>query len=905
MITELGHYALMLALFVSLAQGTVPLAGAARRDPAWMGVAQPAAIAAFLLILLALASLMHAYIVSDFSVANVAQNSHTDKPLLYKITGVWGNHEGSMVLWVFMLSLCAAAVAVFGDNLPPALRARVLAVQGLIATGFLLFILFTSNPFLRTFPAPLNGQGLNPVLQDPGLAFHPPFLYLGYVGFSVAFAFAVAALIEGRVDAAWARWVRPWTLASWCALTVGIAMGSWWAYYTLGWGGWWFWDPVENASLMPWLAGTALIHSSIVVEKRDTLKSWTILLAILTFSLSLVGTFLVRSGVLTSVHAFATDPARGMFILGLLIVAIGGSLTLYAVRAPALKGGGLFAPLSREGSLVLNNLLLTCGCATVFLGTLYPLFSDAMGGPKLSVGFPFFNATFVPMMVPLVLAVGIGPLMAWKRGDLWGALQRLWAAALGSALLVLFLFWRLDGGPVLALFGLGLALWLALSVLTEIAERIALFRIPLSDSLRRAVRLPRAAYGMSLAHLGLAISVAGFAASAFDREAIEVLKPGASMTLAGYELRLEKVERIAGPNYTADDATIGVSRNGVPWREMHPERRFFPLQKQTTGVTAIHSSPIADLYLALGEADAKGDWTVRAYWKPLVSWIWAGGLVMAFGGVVSLSDPALARWHRRPSLPRRPSRARGRIEDAPAGLPVADGGVPGAGAVLRGGAAAGIRSACAALGDAGQAGAGLRAARPERRSRPVARGVGGTAGGDQLLRLVVRAVPGRASRADAPVARRTGAAAWHRLQGQARGRRPASGPGRRSLPVDRDGPGRRGGAGFRRLRRAGDVCARWRRRHSGALRRAAERGHRRARTRSAAEATGRVVRSSSRTIARRKKDGTPRPAALDQDTVVQAALDQDALDQERPSPPDLIPRYLNGPQVADTKGQRP
>ena len=641
MITELGHYALMLALFVSLAQGTIPLAGAARRDPAWMGVAQPAAVAAFLLIGLAMASLMHAYVVSDFSVANVAQNSHTDKPLLYKISGVWGNHEGSMVLWVFMLSLCAAAVAVFGDNLPPALRARVLAVQGLIATGFLLFILFTSNPFQRVFPAPLNGQGLNPVLQDPGLAFHPPFLYLGYVGFSVAFAFAVAALIEGRVDAAWARWVRPWTLASWCALTVGIAMGSWWAYYTLGWGGWWFWDPVENASLMPWLAGTALIHSSIVVEKRDTLKSWTILLAILTFSLSLVGTFLVRSGVLTSVHAFATDPARGMFILGLLIAAIGGSLTLYAVRAPALKGGGLFAPLSREGSLVLNNLLLTCGCATVFLGTLYPLFSDAMGGPKLSVGFPFFNATFVPMMVPLVLAVGIGPLLAWKRGDLWGALQRLWAAALGSALLVLFLFWRLHGGPVLALFGLGLALWLALSVLTEIAERIGLFRIPLTDSLRRAIRLPRAAYGMSLAHLGLAISVAGFAASAFDREAIEVLKPGASMTLAGYELRLEKVERIAGPNYTADDATIRVFRDGVPWREMHPERRFFPLQKQTTGVTAIHTSPIADLYLALGEADAKGDWTVRAYWKPLVSWIWAGGLVMAFGGMVSLSD---RRW---------------------------------------------------------------------------------------------------------------------------------------------------------------------------------------------------------------------------------------------------------------------
>ena len=641
MIIELGHFALILALFVALAQGTLPLAGAARRNAAWMRVAQPAAVTVFLLILLAMAALMHAYVTSDFSVINVIQNSHTDKPLLYKISGVWSNHEGSMILWVFMLSFCAAAVAVCGDNLPPVLRARVLAIQGLIAVGFLLFILFTSNPFLRVLPPALNGRGLNPVLQDPGLAFHPPFLYLGYVGFSVAFSFAIAALIEGRVDPAWARWVRPWTLASWCALTVGIAMGSWWAYYTLGWGGWWFWDPVENASLMPWLAGTALIHSSIVVEKRDTLKSWTILLAILTFSLSLMGTFLVRSGVLTSVHAFATDPARGTFILALLIVAIGGSLTLYAIRAPSLKGGGLFAPLSREGALVLNNLLLTCGCATVFLGTLYPLFSDAMGGPKLSVGFPFFNATFVPMMVPLVLAVGIGPLLAWKRGDLWGALQRLWAAALITALVLLFLFWWLHGGPVLAVFGLGLALWLALSVLTEIAERIGLFRVTPAESARRAVRLPRASYGMALAHLGLAVSVAGFAASAFDREAIEVLKPGGVMTLAGYELRLEKVERIAGPNYIADDATILVSRDGVFWREMHPERRFFPVQKQTTGVTAIHSGVTADLYLALGEADGKGDWTVRAYWKPLVSWIWSGALIMAFGGVVSLSD---RRW---------------------------------------------------------------------------------------------------------------------------------------------------------------------------------------------------------------------------------------------------------------------
>jgi cytochrome c-type biogenesis protein CcmF len=641
MITELGHFALILALFVAIIQSTIPLVGAARRHLGWMAVGRSCALTGFALTALAMLALMHAYVTSDFTVINVIENSHTDKPLLYRITGVWGNHEGSMLLWVFMLSLCSAAVALFSDNLPPALRARVLAVQGMIAVGFLLFILVTSNPFLRTFPPAPNGHGLNPVLQDPGLAFHPPFLYLGYVGFSVAFAFAVAALIEGRVDAAWARWVRPWTLASWCALTVGIAMGSWWAYYTLGWGGWWFWDPVENASFMPWLVGTALIHSSIVVEKRDTLKSWTVLLAIITFSLSLVGTFLVRSGVLTSVHAFATDPERGTFILLLLIVAIGGSLTLYAIRAPALKGGGLFAPLSREGALVLNNLLLSCGCATVFLGTLYPLFLDAMNGPKLSVGFPFFNRTFAPMMVPMVIAVGVGPMLAWKRGDLLGALQRLWAAYVATALVVLVMFYLTYGGPVMAVLGLGLAAWLSAAVLTEFAERIRLFRIPLTDSLRRAIHLPRATYGMTIAHFGLAVSVAGFAASAFDREAIEILKPGGSIAIAGYELTLEHVDRIQGPNYIADDASIRVIKDGALVTTMHPERRFFPLQKQTTGETAIRTNLLADLYVALGESDTKGDWTVRVYWKPLVPWIWIGAIIMAFGGVVSLSD---RRW---------------------------------------------------------------------------------------------------------------------------------------------------------------------------------------------------------------------------------------------------------------------
>src|SRR5580700_6014962 len=537
MITELGHFALILALFVAIIQSTIPMIGAARRHVGWMAVGRSCALIGFALTALAMLSLMHAYIVSDFSVINVVQNSHTDKPLLYQITGVWGNHEGSMLLWVFMLSLCAASVALFSNNLPPALRARVLAVQGMIGVGFLLFILLTSNPFLRAFPPPPNGEGLNPVLQDPGLAFHPPFLYLGYVGFSVSFSFAVAALIEGRVDPAWARWVRPWALASWCALTIGIAMGSWWAYYTLGWGGWWYWDPVENASFMPWLIGTALIHSSIVVEKRDTLKSWTVLLAIITFSLSLVGTFLVRSGVLTSVHAFAVDPLRGTFILLLLSVAVGGSLLLYAIRVPALKGGGLFAPISREGALVLNNLLLTCAAATVFLGTLYPLFLDAVGGPKVSVGYPFFNRTFVPLMVPLLMAVGVGPMLAWKRGDLFGALQRLWAAFAVALVVAAGGLIVTQGARALAVLGIGLAAWVFTGAAVEWAERVRLFRGGIDESWRRAINLPRAAYGMTLAHMGVAVTVAGISASSFAVENIQLVRVGGDLPIGGYVLR--------------------------------------------------------------------------------------------------------------------------------------------------------------------------------------------------------------------------------------------------------------------------------------------------------------------------------------------------------------------------------
>jgi len=645
MIIEFGHFALILALCVAMLQTGLTLRGAARNHWGMMEAGRMAALAQFALIALAFATLVHAYAISDFSVLNVAENSHSDKPLLYKLSGVWGNHEGSMVLWVLILSLYGAAVSWFGDSMPPRLAARVLGVMGMIGIGFLLFILLTSNPFLRLSPAPADGNGLNPILQDPGLAFHPPFLYLGYVGNAVSFAFAVAALIEGRVDAAWARWVRPWTLASWCTLTVGIAMGSWWAYYTLGWGGWWFWDPVENASLMPWLASTALIHSSIVVERRDTLKSWTVLLAILTFSLSLVGTFLVRSGVLTSVHAFALDPRRGVFILLLLLAAIGGSLTLYAFRAPKLESGGVFAPVSREGALVLNNLILVSCAATVFIGTLYPLFLDAVGGPKLSVGYPFFDRTFVPLMIPLLVAVAVGPMLAWKRGDLLGAFQRLWAAGIAVLVALLIGFYLTWGGPVLAVLGLGMAAWVGMGALVELAERLRLFRASWQESWRRALNHPRSAYGMTLAHLGLAVTVAGLAASAFQTENIALMHLGESIPLSGFTLRFDGIGKHDGENYTADAADFTLLKGeGAGERvvaELRPERRFFPLQQQTVAKTAIHTNLLSDFYVALGDPDGNGGWAVRAYWKPLVPFIWIGAIIMALGGAVSLSD---RRW---------------------------------------------------------------------------------------------------------------------------------------------------------------------------------------------------------------------------------------------------------------------
>ncbi|MGF1474781.1 MAG: heme lyase CcmF/NrfE family subunit [Geminicoccaceae bacterium] len=642
MIAELGHYALVLALALALAQTFVPLIGAARNDLALIGVGRSAACAQFLLLSVSFGALLSLFALSDFSVEAVARYSHSTKPMLYKLSGAWGNHEGSLLMWVWILALFGAAVAVFGANLPPAFRARVLAVQASIGVGFLLFMLFTSNPFLRLDPAPLDGQGLNPILQDPGLAFHPPMLYVGYVGFSMAFAFAVAALIEGRVDASWARWVRPWTLAAWVSLTLGIALGSWWAYYELGWGGWWFWDPVENASFMPWLAGTALLHSAVVVEKRDALKSWTILLAILTFSLSLLGTFLVRSGVLTSVHAFATDPERGVFILMLLAIAVGGSLTLYAWRAPRLQGGGLFQPVSREGGLVLNNMFLATATATVFLGTLYPLFLELVNGAKISVGPPYYNATFVPLMTPLMVLVPIGAMMAWKRADIGAVLGRLQIAVLLTLAVVLGVGWIRGVAEVGALFGFALAAWVFLGSLVDWAERVGLFRIELSRSWARAQGLPRSAYAMTIAHIGLGVMIAGItASSAWQSERILTMAPGDEVELAGHQVVFDGVADTDGANYTAQQGGFSVFRDGEPVAQLFSEKRFYPVERQNTTEAGIDTGLLRDLYMVLGDQVAEDRWNVRLYHNPLVFWIWGGAGIMAFAGLISLSDRRL------------------------------------------------------------------------------------------------------------------------------------------------------------------------------------------------------------------------------------------------------------------------
>jgi cytochrome c-type biogenesis protein CcmF len=650
---EVGHFALVLALALALVQSVVPIWGSRRGDAALMATASPVALGQFAFVTLSFVVLTYAYLVSDFSVENVFQNSHSTKPLIYKISGVWGNHEGSMVLWVVILTLFSALVAVFGRNLPLTLKANVLAVQGWITVAFLLFILKTSNPFARITPAPMEGRDLNPLLQDVGLAIHPPLLYIGYVGFSMSFAFAVAALIDGKLDAAWARWVRPWTLVAWIFLTAGISMGSYWAYYELGWGGWWFWDPVENASLMPWLAGTALLHSAIVMEKREALKVWTVLLAILTFSLSLLGTFLVRSGVLTSVHAFAVDPERGVFILAILVVFIGGSLALYAWRAPTLKQGGLFAPVSREGALVLNNLFLTASCAAVFVGTLYPLALETLTGAKISVGPPFFNWTFGPLMVPLMIAMVFGPFLAWKRGDLAAVAQRLTLAFAAAILATLATYAVTTGGPVLAPLFVGLAFYVIVGAILDIAERIQLFRAPAATSLARARGLPRAAWGAAIAHAGVGVMLLGIVGeTAYKQETIVQMRPGESIAVAGYDITLQGLVPVEGPNYRDLVARLTVREGGVDAGTLEPAKRVYTARAMPTTEAALKTRGMSQLYVSPGDPGTDGSIALRFFYKPMVLLIWIGTLVMMFGGLLSLSDRRLRVGAPKPSARR-------------------------------------------------------------------------------------------------------------------------------------------------------------------------------------------------------------------------------------------------------------
>ncbi len=642
MIVEIGHFALILALLVSLGQMVLPAVGAASRDDRLMAFARPAALASLALISIAFAALTYAYVGSDFSVANVWANSHSAKPMLYKVSGVWGNHEGSMLLWVLILVAFGASVAVSGGHLPRTLQANVLATQASISVAFLLFILLTSNPFERIVPAPMEGKGLNPILQDPALAFHPPFLYAGYVGFSMAFSFAIAALLEGRTDAAWARWVRPWTLAAWMCLTLGIAMGSWWAYYELGWGGWWFWDPVENASFMPWLAGTALLHSALVMEKREALKVWTVLLAILTFSLSLMGTFLVRSGVLSSVHAFAVDPQRGVFILAIMVLFTGGALALFAARAGSLRQGGMFAPISREGALVLNNVLLATATGTVLIGTLYPLVLESVTGAKISVGPPYFNMTFVPLMIPLLIALPFGSFLGWKRGDLVAARQRLMAAAavtLVAALVVGGLFWR---GPWLAPLALALGVWVVAGAVSEVLFRARLGQGDLAEVSRRLYNLPRSAWGSFLAHVGVGVMVIGIVGTtAWQSEKIVPMKRGDTAEIAGYRVMLKGIENRRGPNFGEEAGFFEVPRDGGAPILLEATKRLYDAPRQPTTEAGIHAALLGDLYVILGDAQTDGSYAVRLYFNPLVRFIWLGAVLMFIGGAFSLSDRRL------------------------------------------------------------------------------------------------------------------------------------------------------------------------------------------------------------------------------------------------------------------------
>ncbi len=637
MIPEVGHYALILALCVAVVQGSLPIYGAAVGHSTFMSVAKPAARTQFLLVLIAFSCLGYAFAEMDFSVLYVAANANSKLPLHYRLAAIWGAHEGSLLLWTFILTVWMFAVTLFSAHLPETMRARILGVMGLVSMGFLLFMLTVSNPFERLIPAALDGRDLNPLLQDPGMVMHPPMLYMGYVGFSVAFAFAIAALLGGNLDAAWARWSRPWTTVAWCFLTVGIALGSGWAYYELGWGGWWFWDPVENASFMPWLAGTALIHSLAVTDKRGGFKVWTVLLAIMAFSLSLLGTFLVRSGVLTSVHAFATDPKRGLFILAFLAVVIGGSLLLYAWRAPRVGLGGGFELVSRESMLLANNVLLIVAMGSVLLGTLYPLFLDALGFGKISVGPPYFDTVFVPLMTPAIFLMGIGPIAQWKKASLPNlAMQLRWAfaASVVTALLLPLVLGKWT--PLLSL-GLLLALWIVTTTVVSVRERVS--HLVGNSLVSCLAALPRAYWGMVLAHCGIAIFIVGVTmVKGFEVEKDLRMNVGDTATIGGYTFRFDGAQEVKGPNYLAARGSFSVTRNGQEVTVMYPEKRFYAVQNQSMTEAAIDSGLFRDLYVSLGEPLEGGAWSVRLYHKPFVDWIWGGCLTMALGGLLAVSD---------------------------------------------------------------------------------------------------------------------------------------------------------------------------------------------------------------------------------------------------------------------------
>lgn len=639
MIPELGHFLLWLALGIALTLGVLPLVGAARNRPDWMALARPASLVLFLLILAAFACLVASFVRHDFSVLYVASNSNSALPLEYRIAATWGGHEGSLLLWVQMLSFWMIVVARFSRHLPQTVLARILAVMGLVCVGFLLFMLTTSNPFERLLPAAVDGRDLNPLLQDPGMVFHPPMLYMGYVGFCVAFAFAIAALLGGNLDATWARWTRPWTTVAWVFLTVGISLGSSWAYYELGWGGWWFWDPVENASLMPWLLGTALIHSLSVTEKRNSFKSWTVLLAILAFSFSLLGTFLVRSGVLSSVHAFATDPRRGLFILGFLAVVVGSSFALYAWRAPKVGLGARFALVSKETSLLANNVLLMAAAGAVLLGTLYPLLLDALGLGKISVGPPYFDTVFMPLMAPTVFLMGIGPMARWKQAELPTLARRLRWAGIVTIIAAVSTGWLAGGMKLVPTLGLLMAYWVASSVAADFWERVRPQGAGLSGLLANARRLPRAMLGMMLAHLGVAVFCFGVTmVKTYEVERDVRMNPGDSTTVRGYTFTFRGAREVPGPNYSAMRGDIAITRGTTPVTELSPEKRVYRVQQNPMTEASIDAGLTRDLYVSMGEQVEGGAWIIRIYVKPFINWIWGGCMLMGLGGVLALAD---------------------------------------------------------------------------------------------------------------------------------------------------------------------------------------------------------------------------------------------------------------------------